>query len=526
MSIFEYNAVRKNWKETPIKFALCYPNTYRVGMSCLAIHLLYELLNTRNNVLCERFFYDPNLPLSSIESGRSLTSFDIIGFSMQYELDYVHSIQMLLKSGIPPLSKDRTDKDPIICFGGPSVTANPEPLAPFADVIFIGEVEETINEFINVLLERKNKKRIDILDGFSKIPGVYVPQLNNKTKRIWIGNLNNVPHPVKQIIPRVSSKNYFQPVLGKSFLLEVSRGCAWGCRFCLEGYNYLPMRFRSFEKLIEILNEGLTYTPTRNIIIIGSAAFSHPHIKELLTYMNENNCSFSMPSLRLDFVDEDLINLLKKGGQKTPVFAPETASQRLLNFINKKFESDQLFNVIKIVKNTGFKNVKLYFMLGLPGEDIDDVKSIITVARKIADFGFTEFKSVKLSFSFFVPKANTPFQWFGMENKQSLKNKINLIKKELKGDRRFEVRFPNIRESMIQAFISRSGREIAPILLYVAKINGGLASWYTAEKHFKFSLEEKVTKLFDLSTNFPWESFDIGYDRSIISREFRKAISE
>ncbi|MEM0265651.1 MAG: radical SAM protein [Candidatus Methanomethylicia archaeon] len=518
--------MKKNWRITPVKFALCYPNAYRVGMSCLATHLLYEILNMRNDVLCERFFYDSKLPILSIESKKPLNLFNIIGFSMQYELDYIHSIKMLLKSGIPPLSDDRKEGDPIVCFGGPSVTSNPEPLAPFADVIFIGEVEDTLNQFIDTFLERRSRKRFEILDGFSKIPGVYVPKLNNRVKRVWVNNLDKVPHAIRQIIPKVSSKSSFHPVLGKSFLLEVSRGCGWGCRFCLEGYNYLPMRFRSFEKLIKILDDGLKYTPTNNIVIIGSAALSHPNLKELLNYLHMHGYFFSMPSLRLDLVDEDLLMLLKKGGQRTPVFAPETSSERLLNIINKRFELDRLFDTIRIVKNVGFKNVKLYFILGLPGETIDDVQSILDIVCKVADLGFMGLRSVRLSFSFFVPKANTPFQWFGMENKKSLKDKINLIRMKLKGDKRFEVRFPSIRESMIQAFISRSGREISPILLYVAKIDGNLSSWYVAEKHFKFSIEEIVTKTLDSSVRLPWEFFDIGYDRLILFKEFNKAISE
>ncbi|MCS7097092.1 MAG: radical SAM protein [Candidatus Methanomethylicia archaeon] len=523
MKILEYNVTKKNWRSKQIKFVLCYPNKYRVGLSCLAIHLLYEILNANNDILCERAFYDPNLPILSIESKKSLNSFDIIGFSLQYELDYVNLVKMLLASNISPLVNERGERGPIICLGGPAITANPEPLAHFADVIFVGEIEEVIDQFISVLLEYQGKKKTEVLDALSKITGVYIPSFNNKVKRAWVNELDKAYHSVRQIIPLVSSKSYFYPVLGRSFLLEISRGCALGCRFCLEGYNYLPMRFRSIENILKIINQGLKYTGVNNFIIIGSAAFLHPNIKDLLKYLRDEKCSFSMPSLRLDFVDEDLLMLLKSGGQRTPVFAPESTSDRLLNLISKRIKIEDLFEAVRMVKNVGFKNIKLYFMLGLPGETIDDVKSIISATRKIADYGFLSPKSIRLSFSFFVPKANTPLQWVRMEDPDSLKCKIKLIREELCSDKRFDVRLPNIRESMIQAFISRSGRDIAQVLIHVAKTGGRLLSWRNAEKVFNFSLKNYVTSHINLDSKLPWEHIDIGYSRSILLSEYRKA---
>ncbi|MCS7367157.1 MAG: radical SAM protein [archaeon YNP-WB-062] len=525
MNLVEYNVVKKDWRNIPIKFALFYPNVYRVGMSCLAIHLLYELLNSRNDVLCERFFLDPNLPLASIESKRYLKSFNIVGFSLQYELDYVNFIKALLESGIPPLSKDRGEGDPIICLGGPAITSNPEPLASFADVIFIGEVEDTLNKFLDAVIECEGRGRIELLENASKIPGIYVPSLNNRVKRVWVEDLDNAHHALKQIIPACSSNSPFHPVLGKSFLLEVSRGCGFGCRFCLEGYNYLPMRFRSFENILAIVNEGLKFTPTNNLIIIGSAAFVHPRFKDILEYLYKCGFKFSIPSLRLDFVDEDVLKLLKLGGQRTPVFAPETASQRLLKIINKRFEEGILFDVAKLVKSVGFNNVKLYFMIGLPGESIEDIELVVDSLRKIADVGFSHPKSIRVSFSFFVPKPNTPFQWFGMDSKQSLKRKVKLIKDALHGDRRFDIRFPNLRESIIQAFISRSGSNITPVLLFVAKNGGSLSSWHAAEKFFKLPIEDMVVNQLDFKYSFPWDDVDIGYDKTLLANEYSKALS-
>jgi len=525
MNLVEYNVVKKDWKGIPIKFALCYPNMYRVGMSCLAIHLLYELLNSRKDVLCERFFLDQNMPLTSIESKRYLNSFNIIGFSLQYELDYVNFIKVLLESGITPLSKDRGESDPIICLGGPAITSNPGPLANFADVIFVGEVEDTLHRFLDTVIEFEGRGRIELLENVSKIPGIYVPSFNNRVKRVWVENLDDAHHALKQIIPACPSNSPFYPVLGKSFLLEISRGCGFGCRFCLESYNYLPMRFRSFGNILAIVNEGLRFTPTNNLIIIGSAAFAHPNLKDILEYLYKCGFKFSLPSLRLDFVDEELLKFLKLGGQRTPVFAPETVSQKLLKIINKRFEEDLLFDVAKLVKNIGFNNIKLYFMIGLPGESIEDIELIISSLRKIADIGFDHSKSIRVSFSFFVPKPNTPFQWFGMDSKKSLKKKVKLIKDALHGDRRFDIRFPNLRESIVQAFISRSGPDIAPILLFVAKNGGSLSSWYAAEKFFNFSLEDIVVNKLDFKYKFPWDNIDIGYDNSLLMNEYSKSLS-
>lgn len=520
----ECNIIKKNWKNVSIKFALCYPNLYRIGMSCLAIHLIYELLNMYEDIVCERFFLDENIPLKSLESNMPLNAFDVAGFSLQYELDYINFIRVLLKSGIPPISIDRDDSHPIICLGGPAITANPEPLALFADVIILGEFEPIVDSFLNVLLEYKDKSKLEILERLSKIPGIYVPSINETAERIWVHDLNSAYHAIKQVIPTDNFKQSFSPILGRSFLLEISRGCTFGCRFCLEGYNYLPMRFRSLETLQSILENGLKYTPTNKVVIIGSAASMHPNLEEIFEFLHSNKCTFSVSSLRLDLINEKLLKLLARSGQKTITFAPEAASDRLLDMINKGFRVHDILKVIKLARSFGFKRIKLYFMIGLPGETMDDIKSIVELSNKIIDIGFKSPKSIKISFSFFVPKANTPFQWFGMDSHESLEEKVQLIKEKLCGKGSFEIVFHSMRESFIQAFLSRSDRYVAPILLKLAEGNNSISTWRKVEKKFNFSIESYATKTLNPNLSLPWGNIKLGYERSLILNEYNKAI--
>ncbi len=520
--ILEVNSIVKDWRRVALRFALCYPSRYRVGMSCLAVHLIYEMLNSLPNVLCERAFMDIS-PHSSLESQRKLSDFDVLGFSLQYENDYVNFVKMLLSSKIPPLSSDRSDKHPIIIAGGAAVTANPMPVAPIADAILIGEIEPIFEDLISVLSSGGERERI--LEELSQIRGVYVHRYGGRVKRVWVSSLNDAPHALHQIIPQVPENSPFSPIFGKSFMLEVTRGCRWGCRFCLEGYNYLPMRERSISVLEEIIEAGLKYTGVNKVVIIGSAAFDHSRIEDLCEYLVDLGCKLSIPSIRASSTTERLIKAIVRGGQRTIALAPETGNDYLRRLIGKGTMSTRdVIEAAKIARIHGIKHVKLYFMIGLPGETLEDIKSIAELARKVADQGFSAPKSVRLSVNPFIPKANTPFQWLEFEDANLLRKKIKFLKSLLAKDPRIELRVGRLREFVVQAFLSTSGTESAKAIIYAAKYGGTLASWRRVERILGFSIERIVSRSRSLEERLPWDNVFSGVSRALLERECLKCL--
>ncbi|RLE50397.1 MAG: hypothetical protein DRJ21_01730 [Candidatus Methanomethylicota archaeon] len=522
MRLPELNVVIKNWRKVDLKFALCYPSRYRVGMACLAIHLIYDLLNSIPNVLCERAFLDVGF-FRTIESNRKLLDFDVIGFSLQYEMDYVNFVRMLLASNIPPYSRDRNDSHPIILVGGAAVTANPEPIAPIADAILIGEIEPIMNDIVAALQYDRREK---ILEELSQIRGIYIPIYNNKVDRVWAKSLNDAPHAINQIIPQLPLSSPYNPIFGRAFLLEITRGCNWGCKFCLEGYNYLPMRQRSIKILKKILNLGLKSTNVKKVVIIGSAAFNHSNFEDLCEHIvNDLNIKISIPSIRASFLNEKLASIIVKGGQRTITFAPETGNDLLREVIGKRtLSNDEIVQAARIANKCGIKQVKLYFMIGLPGESISDIESIAILAKKIADQGFTTPKSVRLTINPFIPKANTPFQWFGIENVKSLRTKIKFLKTLLARDHRIELRMGRLREYVIQAFLSTSGRSAAEAIILAAKSGGTLSSWRRVEKLLKISIEEKASTKRDLDDKLPWNYINSGVSRDYLLRKYMETL--
>jgi len=516
----EINVVKKDWRTVSVRFGLCYPSFYRVGMSCLAVHLLYEILNSRGDVACERIFLEPDSSLLSVESRQPLSKFDVLGFSLQYELDYVNLARMLLNSGIPPMASERGDGHPILIAGGPAVTANPEPIAPIVDAVVIGEVEPIIDDLISAF-QCGGRERV--LEELADIKGVYVPKFSKPVRRVWASSLDEAPHAISQVIPQVSADSPFSPIFGRAFLLEVTRGCRWGCRFCLEGYNYLPMRERSIEVIEGILSEGLRRTFTDKVVVIGSAAFDHSRFENLCELIVSSGLNISVPSMRASALTERLAALLVKGGQKTITFAPETGSDHLRRVVCKKLSTEEILDAAKIALNCGFKHVKLYFMIGLPGESLDDVESIVGLAKRIADLGFSARKSVRLTVSPFIPKAHTPFQWFGLESLDSLRSKVKLLRKLAARDPRIELRFMRIREAVIQAFLSTSGREAAPIIVRVAELGGSLAAWRRAEKELGVSIEEVALASKELDRPLPWDHIDVGVTRDFLLKRYCSA---
>ncbi|MDH5806493.1 MAG: radical SAM protein [Candidatus Methanomethylicaceae archaeon] len=497
-----------------LKFALVYPNIYNVGMCNLAIRLLYELINQREDVVCERFFFSNygEIP-RSLESGMPLNAFDVIGFSLQHEMDYVRMLDMIKSSGIPLESKNRSH--PIIIAGGPSVTANPIPISPFIDFFIIGEVEPILNELLEILINLKNKE--DLLS----LPGIY--QIGKPTEKIYVKNLDNAPHALRQII--LEKENGFL----SSFLLEISRGCNRRCRFCLESFLYSPKRDRSFKVIKNILETGLLLTNTNRVFCISSALLDHPQIKEILSYLVERKIVFSIPSLRIYDADEELMKLIASGGQRTLTIAPESPSERLREIINKNFPEDQLYNMIHNAKNVGIKSLKLYFMVGIPGEKDEDYENLDKIFSKIISLGFKP-SSIHISINPLIPKANTPFQWLPLISKENYERKVDLFRKKALsfGIRRVECL--DYRWSAIQAYLSTAGLEASKILMLLIDditIRGpeSLGSWRRVLKLFN-KRPENIYIPKSIDQPLPWEEIKTSIPIKLLRSEFIKAIGD
>ncbi|MHA2360603.1 MAG: radical SAM protein, partial [Candidatus Thorarchaeota archaeon] len=325
----EINAIVKDVRRVEVLFGFCYPSTYRAGMTGLATHIFYSILNFRSDTSCERYFrFDTTSPVRSVESGRHIKENQIIGFSLTYEEDIINLVQMLSLGGIPVLSKERSEEDPIVLVGGPAASSNPEPYVDFVDAFVIGEGDLVIHEIVDASRDAGSRK--EALDGLAEIRGVYVPSANpTSVERLIMANLDIIHHPTAQVLADVANGNIREPVFGKAFLLEVSRGCGHSCKFCLVGHICRPRRVRSLTKLQEILDLGLKETPVQKVALIASSLGDLDGLEELASWIVDKDLALSVPSLRADSVSDDLLASLIKGGQRTLTVAPETGTYRL-----------------------------------------------------------------------------------------------------------------------------------------------------------------------------------------------------
>jgi radical SAM superfamily enzyme YgiQ (UPF0313 family) len=502
----EINTIVKDWRRVDLRIALCYPNIYRVGMTGLSVQLLYALFNAREDVVCERFFLPSGgEPIVSLESGQPLKKFDVVAFTLQYEEDYVNVIRMLLESGIEPRAEQRKPEDPLVIGGGPCASENPLPLSDFFDLFFIGEIEPVVGRLIDSLKEASRKQIADFVD----LPGVYVPSLPmRRVKRVWVEYLDRAPHPIAQIIPLVDEKSFYMPIFGKSFALEAVRGCGRHCRFCLTGFTGQPKRERSLKKLHEIIEDGMKWTPVRKVALIGAGLSDYSRLEELCEMIVSRGFEISISSLRVESITESLAKLLVKGGQRTITFAPEAGTFRLRAAIDKRISDEAIIDAAKIALQTGFKNIKLYFIVGLPGETREDIEAIADLTRRIADQGFG-LKSVRISVNPFVPKPHTPFQWEPYARIEYLRECMKLIRSRLVSDRRIEIEGTDPRNAQIQALLSLGDREVGRAIEIVARSGNGLGAWRRALAATKLNLESYVYQRKLLDGHLPWDVIDI-----------------
>jgi radical SAM superfamily enzyme YgiQ (UPF0313 family) len=501
----EVGTIRKDWGGR-LPIALCYPNSYAVGMCNLGFQSVYSLFNSARDFVCERVFAEPVLigsgsagrgdwtgdekyrlerlealgePLS-VESQRPLTDFSVVAFSLSFELDYFNVGDVLRRAGIAPLASERHETDPIVIAGGPAVSGNPEPLAPILDAIVIGEVEPVMDGLQDVLLG--GGSRAEQIEKLARLPGVYVPA-QYAISYSSTGTIEQVrPASADLALPvaRLNARNVndFQTMsavlspdieLGDMFLLEMTRGCARGCRFCLAGYTSLPVRHRNVDHLMHGVEHGLEMR--KRIGLISAATSDHPQLEQLLERMLDRGAEVSLSSLRIDRISPFLVEALVRSGTKTITLAPEAGSQRLRDVINKRLTHEQIVQAAELAGRGGIPKAKLYFIVGLPGETDDDVRELAALSHEVLCRMREHNRGarVAVNLSPHVPKAQTAFQWESMADVETSDRRIKLVQRAL-GPLGIDVRFEAPAAQRVQAILARGDRRLAPVLLQTQRL--------------------------------------------------------
>lgn len=493
----EQGTVVKDWGGR-LPVALIYPNSYYLGMSNLGLHALYRFLNNRDSIVAERVFWeretvDKRLGALSVESQRPLPDFAILAFSVSYELDYFNIAPILKSGGIPVFAADRDERHPLIIAGGPCVTANPMPLSPFFDCLCLGEAEAILPGLLPVLTEGIGSARDDLLKSLVKVPGVYVPRYPTTVRRQWTKDLDEFPVTSAVLTPDTE--------LGDMYLMEVERGCRWACRFCLVGTAFRPMRYRSLGKLLEMAKEGLKY---RNRLgLVGPAVSDHPQLEELLVSLREMGAQFGVSSLRVSSLSDKALAEIVKGGAETITIAPEAGSKRLREVIRKGICEEDILGAVAKIADLGVKQVKLYFMIGLPSETEGDIEEIINLTLKCKEI-FEKKKSgtrLTLNIAPFVPKGGTPFQRYPTAPVKTLEDRMSRLKDGLMPEG-IKLKLESPEWAEVQAVLSRGDAKIAEVLAEVEKPS--LAAWRRAVAKHSLDVEFWAHREWDLQQKLPW----------------------
>jgi radical SAM family uncharacterized protein/radical SAM-linked protein len=529
----ELGTCSKPWTDSVVKFALAYPDIYEIGMSNLGFRILYHILNHRDDVLCERVFAPwpdmeemlnrRGIPLWTLESKSPLASFDVLAFSLQYELNYTNVLNMLKLASVQLRAVERNDLDPLV-IGGGCCALNPMPLSPFLDCFFIGEAEPFIPKIIPVMKKWAQRKisRRDLLSELGEIEGIWVPRFNQSARKQFLPELSENQFPSEPIVPFVEIKQ-------DKLIMEISRGCTRGCRFCQAGIFYRPYRERSAKSVFSLTRCGLHSSGYREVSLLSLSASDHSEIEEIIDGIGSlrEGLILNLPSLRGDSLNESIAQLLLAQGGVT--IAPETGSEGLRRAANKDLSDDDIMRSCELAVRFGFTHIKLYYMIGLPGESEADIQAIVDSSSHIAKIA--RGRLIKLAISPFVPKPHTPFQWEAQEGVEALTEKIVYIRNENRR-RNVKVKYRDPRIALLEGIFSRGGEELADALEAAWKRGLRFDGW---SEYFKFedwlSVFDQVgidpcSYLEPKSTDDaqPWDHIDPCVKREFLLRERRKAL--
>lgn len=564
----ELNAVIKNPDDVDVRYGFCFADTYEIAMSHLGLKILYHGLNDRSDTWCERVFApwsdmetemkNHGMRLFALESGDEITHFDILGFTLQYELCYSNIVNMLKLAEIPVLASERDESYPILCAGGPCAY-NGEPVADFFDFFMMGEGEELMDEVVDEYVRwkksgKKNKK--DYLETIAKIEGVYVPSFydveyndDNTVKSITPNNPTAKPTVRKRIMKDFDSAYTphtiivpFGEVVHDRVMLEIMRGCLRGCRFCQAGYIYRPQRERKPQTLLGIADDLLSCSGFDEISLSSLSSSDYSGLRELtdglIDMTEQKKIGLSLPSLRIDNFSLELMEKVQKVRKTGITFAPEAGTQRLRDVINKNINENNILTSTRLLFEGGWTNVKLYFMIGLPTETDEDVIGIAELAQKVLGVYFDIPKeerakniNITVSTSSFVPKPFTAFQWMAQNNRDELIRKQNLLKTSIKS-KRIRYNWHDNKTSYLEGIFARGDRRLSKVIIKAVEKGCKFDGW---DEHFKFDMWLEAFKECGIDPDFynlrersydevlPWEHIDIGVTKNFFMRENEKA---